>query len=518
MALISIIENFEPMNDPRLLERADQLTPELRQTTVRPIACFQMGDQNGESFDPGRTSELSLTKGQNLCFDFGRHLVGYITLELGCTGSHPDAPAFLKLNLAEMPGELKQKSEDYHGWVSGSWIQEEFIHVDVLPARIRLPRRYAFRYLKVTVLETSPKYQLTINAAECTAVSSADWSQVEPLRSGDPILDRIDEISLNTLAECMQDVFEDGPKRDQRLWLGDLRLEALSNYVSFRNLDLVRRCLYLFGGSRFPDGRAGACLFVRPEARVDDTYLFDYALLYPVILEEYLQQTEDRETLDDLYEVAMQQIEISLAQCNDQHIDSVQAGKDTFIDWCDDMDKRACAQAVLIYALSYARRLAHRRGDSDTVRRLTEQEATLKQAARDRFWDSEKRCFVSNGQVSLATQVWMTLADVLSSQEAADLMVRSEQFMDDYPMSTPYMHHYYIMALIHAGLKEKALAHLKEYWGGMVDAGADTFWESWNPADPDGSPYGGSIVNSYCHGWSCTPAYLLRSLLLEAES
>ena len=27
----------------------------------------------------------------------------------------------------------------------------------------------------------------------------------------------------------MQDVFEDGPKRDRRLWLGDLRLEALAN-------------------------------------------------------------------------------------------------------------------------------------------------------------------------------------------------------------------------------------------------------------------------------------------------
>jgi hypothetical protein len=31
----------------------------------------------------------------------------------------------------------------------------------------------------------------------------------------------------------MQEVFEDGPKRDRRLWLGDLRLQALVNDVTF---------------------------------------------------------------------------------------------------------------------------------------------------------------------------------------------------------------------------------------------------------------------------------------------
>ena len=28
-------------------------------------------------------------------------------------------------------------------------------------------------------------------------------------------------------------------------WLGDLRLQALANYGTFRNFDLVKRCLYL---------------------------------------------------------------------------------------------------------------------------------------------------------------------------------------------------------------------------------------------------------------------------------
>jgi hypothetical protein len=72
------------------------------------------------------------------------------------------------------------------------------------------------------------------------------------------------------------------------------------------------------------------------------------------------------------------------------------------------------------------------------------------------------------------------------------------------------MYHNYIDALIKVGEKQKALDKLNEYWGGMADAGADTFWELFNPDNPLESPYGGTIVNSYCHAWSCAPAYFLR--------
>ena len=43
----------------------------------------------------------------------------------------------------------------------------------------------------------------------------------------------------------------------------------------------------------------------------------------------------------------------------------------------------------------------------------------------------------------------------------------------------------------------------------MLSAGADTFWECCDLDDLSASPYGGMIVNSYCHAWSCTPAYLI---------
>ena len=45
----------------------------------------------------------------------------------------------------------------------------------------------------------------------------------------------------------------------------------------------------------------------------------------------------------------------------------------------------------------------------------------------------------------------------------------------------------------------------------MADSGADTFWELYDTKDPTASPYGGAVVNSYCHAWSCAPAYFLRT-------
>ena len=517
MALISIIQDFHPLNNQKLLDRAEQLKPALYHTVCEPVGAFRLKERYSPEKTDAALSELpqiAMGKGENLCLDFGKHMVGTLTLDLSCTGSHQDAPAFLKLKFAETPAELWENSGEYDGWLSRSWIQEEYLHIDLLPARLELPRRYAFRYLKITVLDTSPKYKITVTHAECTTVTSADFQALEPFSSGDELLDRIYTVSLRTLADCMQDVFEDGPKRDRRLWMGDLRLLALTNYVSFRNTDLVKRCLYLFAGSRFPDGRVSAAVFTNPSPEADDTFFFDYSLMFVTALEEYLEETGDGEALSDLYDIAMQQIDYALEQCVENDLIRPETVKDSFIDWCDELDKSACAQAVLIYTLHYAEQLALRKNDTVRAERLICRRDALCRAAVQKYWDEEKGLFVSHGQVSAATQAWMVLADVPSPTQAKEILLKAAALREGQPMTTPYMHHYFVMALLHAGLREEAAAHLKSYWGSMLDAGADTFWEYWDSEHPDDSPYGGRVVNSYCHAWACTPAYIIRRFLL----
>lgn len=513
MALISIIENFKPLNDERLLRRAEKLRPVMSYKNIRPVSAFRLKDRYSSEITeiPGKDyTDVILGKGDNICLDFGDHQVGRLFLELAGKGSHPDAPAFIKLKFAETLAELSENSREYNGWVSSSWIQEEYIHADVLPAAISPQRRYAFRYLKITVIDTSPKYKLTISRVMVKTETSADDARVLPAYQGDPELNSIYRMCQRTIRNCMQDVFEDGPKRDRRLWTGDLRLQALANYATYGNNDLVKRCLYLFAGSRFPDGRVAACVFVDPEPEADDTCLYDYMLLYTAALWEYLEETGDQEALGDLYDIAQKQIDIALGTVDENGLVHGDELGTVFIDWADDLHKDAAAQGVLIYAMHYAVKLAEMRGDRKRAAKLTDRIGTLKQAAREHFWDPERACFVCDGQAALATQVWMVLAGCASEEEAAGIFERADDFSRECTMMTPYMHHYYIMALLSCGRKEQALGHIRWYWGSMVKYGFDTCPETWVPDDPSASPYGGTAVNSYCHAWSCTPVWILK--------
>ena len=65
----------------------------------------------------------------------------------------------------------------------------------------------------------------------------------------------------------MQTVYEDGPKRDQRLWIGDLYLEALGNNYSFKQHDLTKRCLYLLAGLSDKNGYLLATVIENPVPR-----------------------------------------------------------------------------------------------------------------------------------------------------------------------------------------------------------------------------------------------------------
>ena len=480
----------------RFLHIAESLKPTQFEKRVKVLETV-----NGEDY---RTRKLR--KGDAVCLDFGTHLVGKITLKLGYSGSHPDAPAWIRLKFAERECELSENAEDYRGWISMGWIQQEQIHIDVLPAVLELPRRYAFRYLQIEVLDASAKYQLTLEDAFCTATTSADESKLESYM-GAPRQAHLDAVACRTLRECMQDVFEDGPKRDRRLWLGDLRMQALANYETFKNYDLVKRCLYLFAGTTMERGRVGACLFMEPEIEVDDTVMFDYSLFFIATLLDYYKATGDGDTLRELAPTGWKQIELAQAYFGENQLvkDSDVLGW-CFVDWNLNLNKQASAQGIYLYCVKAAMEMADILGERQRFAALQEDYAAKREAA-ELLWDG---AFYSSGaqkQISWASQVWMTLGGAKHGGKA--LLTRLETANAE-KMVTPYMYHNYVDALISVGEKDKAFEVLCTYWGGMLDEGADTFWELYNPENPSESPYGGTIVNSYCHAWSCAPAYFLR--------
>lgn len=516
-AVVSVIPEMKRRTVDAFVKKAQENDVTLKETKIAPAAMVKIAkDETGnaviaETEDIAKMSEKRLQKGDSICLDFGDHHVGYVTLKLNSAGSPQDAPAFLRLKFAEIAQEILDDSNTYEGWVSKGWIQEEFIHIDVLPFELKLPRRYAFRFLEILAIDTSQKFQVVVEGVEGIAVSAVSMEDVKPIEGLPEDLQKIDRASLKTLQDCMQHVFEDGPKRDRRLWIGDLRLQAKANYATFKNLELVKRCMYLFAGLTREDGKIGACLFTEPVMQVDDTFLWDYSLFFVSILYDYYQETGDTEIVKELWSTAYRQIELALDDMEDGIL-KTENPLTAFIDWKEGLDRQAAAQGVWIYCLRQGEYLAELIGAEEEKNKIHMLLEEALEKAVSYFWDAEQGFFVSGAsrQVSWSSQAWMVLADVLEQEKSRSLMLHLLEVNPEMGVLTPYAYHHVIEALLHVGEKEKALELMRTYWGGMINLGADTFWEAFDPEDPLASPYGNMQVNSFCHAWSCTPAWLLR--------
>jgi alpha-L-rhamnosidase len=512
--------------DSAMVEKAQTLYPNLITEIIYPKKIVEMVEDK-EVFqgwdvvtqsDYSECSNKTLGKDDEFIFDFGDHTVGYMSLSIKPEGSPPDAPLRIKLIFGEMPCEIGESFDSYQGWLSSSWLQEEVMTVDTLPCELKLPRRYTFRYVKLKVLDTSPKYRVSIQDIHCTTVTSGDVNNIEPLSDEESDeINKLDAVAIKTLKHCMQTVFEDGPKRDRRLWLGDLRLQAQANYLTFNNNDLVKRCLYLFAGMTLDEGRVGACVFEKPEPLVDDTLLYDYSLFFTATLYDYYQATNDKAVLAELWPTAMKQLEYGVSQLNHNGIVKDDDTWWCFIDWHSELNKQTPAQAILIYCLKRGLKLAKELNLYEEQQFINKHIDMAAQAAVTKLWDKQLGFFTSgsNKQVSWASQIWMVLAEVFDTAKNTKLMKRLLAEAPTVAPVTPYMYHHLVEALFVCGMREKAQEQLQSYWGGMIADGADTFWELYNPSDKAMSPYGSNLINSYCHAWSCTPTYFIRKYNLK---
>jgi alpha-L-rhamnosidase len=510
----------------RWADMAESLRPELIETEQLPQRLVRaVADSSApllwrmETEAPaGALSSRVLKKGDAFIVDFGGHRTGNLSFVLQTEGREPDAPARLRLTFGEVPSDVAEPLYPYKGMLSSSWLPDEIINVDYLPQHVRLPRRYAFRYVKVEIIDTSSGFGVRFEDFKAHALTSAAALPApSPARWPEDIR-RIDEVSVATLRDCMQTCFEDGPRRDQRLWLGDLRLQAATNYVTFNQNNLVKRCLYLFAAFPRNDGLVAACVYEKPKARYGGIHIVDYAALFNVALLDYVIATGDEDAGRELFPVAQRQLEILSKHINTDGLFVDPGNVWIFIDWAPTLHKAAAIQGILIYAYRQTLKLAERLGLAPRVRDYPSRIKSMTAAARSAFFDVHRGICTSgpDGQVSWASQAWLTIAGVLTRNEASNALVRTMAIPGAVKPLTPYLYHYVAEALLDCGQRAPALELVRHYWGGMVRAGADTFWEAYDPENPLVSPYGDRHINSYCHAWSCGPSYLLRARGLAA--
>lgn len=461
---------------------------------------------------PESVCNRPLSPGNSFILDFGEHFVGHFSFSLRRFEIPVDAPVRLSFVFGEVPAEVAEPFDPYEGGLTRSWLQDEVVNLDDVPQKVTLPRRYAFRYAKVTVVSCSKHGKFGFSDIGAEAITSADESHLPPFSARNADEEALDRVSRRTLRDCMQTVFEDGPKRDRRLWLGDLRLQALANYATFRNYDLVKRSLYILAGTATEQGLVGTCSFERPEPSRGDNSILDYTALFAPTVLEYVEASGDIETAQDLWPLVLKQLDFTLEPVGASGLLEPPKGWWLFVDWHRTLDKQAPEHAIVLCGLRATLKLAEKLGKTDEANFISRAVALMESAARTRLWDESLGMFVSGPkrELSWASQAWMVLAGVPSAEQSRRAMTGVMHHPTAERPVTPYMHHYVVEALLAAGLREEARRHMQSYWGGMIAKGADTFWEVFVPEDDYASPYKSHLMNSYCHAWSCTPTYLLR--------
>lgn len=504
------------------LKEAAASMPELRRTEHHPVRIVRsVADSTafqGWRMEPSEPIEAlyasSLKQRRKVIVDMGEHMTGYFSLRVNHTGMPADAPIRLRITFAEVPAELNTPFDPYPGGLSRAWLQDETVTVMRLPATVRIERRVACRYVMIEVLAQS-SFDFRVEDITLEAVTSASGEAPALAEGTDPMIRRIYDTGLKTLSECMQTVYEDGPKRDQRLWIGDLYLESLANACSFGNHALTRRCLYLLAALADEDGWLHATVYEYPQPEPQyNQHTMDYSLLYGVALLEYLKATGDMTTARELWPVVARQIEIARTYLRDYLYDMQKQPQWWLVfDWKDDLDRHASVQGLMTFAVERGWELAQMVGRERDVRDWPDLVKRMRRASRRAFYDADAGVVVSGPQrqVSYLSQVWMILSGTLSPKEGARAMTAVLNDPTACRPGSPYAYHYVIEALIACGMRDEAREQLLEYWGGMVERGADTFWEVYDPMDDCKSPYGFYPVNSYCHAWSCTPVYFINT-------
>lgn len=511
------------------LQKAEASKPVLNKTTHHPVREVKIvADANAfqgfKAVEDGDINDLyskSFKKKKEVIVDFGKHLVGNVSFKIKDIGPMQDAVLRFKVTFGEIPSDLGLPVEPYTGSLSRGWMQDFQCDVSY-DGCYTFNRRITARYMKIEAVGTSIYSDFCFDNITFEATTSAGKSKAQLASTTPQIFKDIARVSENTLKDCMQGVFEDGPKRDQRLWMGDLYLEALANTASFKEYNVTKRCLYLLAGLANPDnGLLYSNMVEYPKPHAQQTFFVDYALSYILTLNDYLKATGNTETARDLWPVVKNQINTILAKAIDNNHLYANTGYQykgmmvsiVFFDWAPvTLDNHAAIQGLLAHSIDCAYNIAKVIGKTDDVKAYPATAKQLRKAGYKAYWDAKKQIVVSGKerQESYTATSWAVLGDLIKGNEAQKAIRNVMQSNTAIKPGTPYANHFLVAAMLHCGMNSEAKKYVEDYWGGMVRLGADTFWEYYVPDNHLFSSYNGyTLLNSYCHAWSCTPIYFI---------
>lgn len=369
-----------------------------------------------------------------------------------------------------------------------------------------------FRFMRVDLLDIDKELQLK----EIHAIKVFhDIPRAGSFKSNDSRLNQIWETGAYTVHQNMQTYIWDGIKRDRLVWIGDIHPEVMTVCTVFGYVDVVNKSLDLARDcAPLPQMMNGMSAYSLWWLRVQKVwYMYQGDMDYLKSQEEYLVGLVD--TL--------------IPHIGQNGRDDIQ---DHFLDWPSKADQRASAtgfHALFIMALEDAGFLLRELGRNDAAERCDKAVARLRAAApavAEEFWAEGIPADKPGRKQAVAL---MCLADMITPRQAAPALLHSGAK----GFSTFYGY-YMLEALAKCGRHDQARRIASDFWGGMLDLGATTFWEdfdiSWlenagriDEIVPEGKvdvhlSYGGycytKLRHSLAHGWASGPTSWMTARLL----
>jgi hypothetical protein len=330
-------------------------------------------------------------------------------------------------------------------------------------------------------------------------------------KSSDPLLNRIWETGAYTAHLCMQDGIWDAIKRDRGRWAGGLDVVGtVISTVFGDNLlieDTLRRLV--------PEGTG-------PAPAING--IPSYSALWITSLYSLYLHTGDKAFLasqrDNLLRI-LAGMDTTL-DSNGLLANTKQAW--LFVDWAPGLyaytpEARIGTELQYIRAYTAAARLFTYLGDTPNNAKYEGRARKSIAAAQTAFRNPNTGTYGTTWQLnSLAT---LTIADSKDTAIWNNILSHVKQDSPTDQTISPYFNAYLLDAMASLGHRREALDWIRQYWGGMLDEGATSFWENYDLRWPKSNPHlslqadgtSGYFV-SLAHGWSAGPTTWLTENIL----
>lgn len=327
-------------------------------------------------------------------------------------------------------------------------------------------------------------------------------------RCSDEAVNKIWDVAAYTLHLNTREFFIDGIKRDRWIWSGDACQSFLMNYYLFFDSSTVTRTLFALRGKD-------------PVTSHINTIL-DYTFYWFLGIYDYYRYTGDAAFIRQCYPRMQSMIEYCLSRRNANGMMEGLAGDWVFIDWASGLDKKgevSFEQLLFCRSLETMSLCAAMVNDSQGAERYRALAATLKDKLFAQFWSNGRHALLHNringrptSQVTRYANMFALFFGYLDSAKTNEVKQYVLLNREVPRITTPYMRFYELEALCVTGAQEYVLNEIKNYWGGMLQAGATSFWEEYDPAKQGAAHYamyGRPFGKSLCHAWGASPIYLL---------